>query len=78
MLREGIRAVAAGKDPFGAFLENPVRTYGGDTVLRIPPAPDLESDRRLLAETGRKVFEGHYVKNPPPFVTEKILHDIGF
>lgn len=78
MLREGIRAVAAGQEPFGVSLENPVRTYGGDAVLRIPAAPDEAEDRRLLIETGRRVIDGHYVKNPPPFVTEKLLRDIGF
>jgi nitrite reductase/ring-hydroxylating ferredoxin subunit len=80
MIREGIRAVAAGKDPYGVSMTSnePIRTYGQDTVLRIPPAADPEADRRLLAETGRKVIDDYYVKNPPAFVTPNMLRDIGF
>jgi phenylpropionate dioxygenase-like ring-hydroxylating dioxygenase large terminal subunit len=78
MIREGIRDVAAGKDPFGIALESPVRTYGGDTVLRIPPAPDSEAEKRLLVETGQRVMDRFYLKNPPAFVTEKRLRDMGF
>jgi len=61
MLREGIQAVAAGKDPFGVSMTSdaPIRTYGQDTVLRIPPLADPEADRRLLVETGRKVINGY-------------------
>jgi len=80
MVREGIREVAAGKDPFGVSMESgsPVRTYGQDTVLRIPPAADPEAERRLLVETGRRVIDDHYLTNPPAFVTDKMLRDAGF
>ncbi|HEX7055507.1 MAG TPA: aromatic ring-hydroxylating dioxygenase subunit alpha [Burkholderiales bacterium] len=79
MIREGIRAVAAGEDPYGARPESmPVRTYAQDTVLRIPPAADPEAEHRLLVETGRKVLEGHYLQNPPAWVTPKMLRDAGF
>ena len=36
----------------------PIATVCQDTVLRIPPAPDAEADRRLLLETGRRVVHG--------------------
>ena len=60
MLREGIQAVAAGKDPFGVSMtsDGPIVTYGQDTVLKIPRLADPEADRRLLIETGRKVING--------------------
>src|SRR5581483_9305680 len=49
MLRDGIRAVAAGKDPFGVAMEagRPVRTYAQDTVLRIACTGDPETEREL-------------------------------
>jgi phenylpropionate dioxygenase-like ring-hydroxylating dioxygenase large terminal subunit len=59
IVRDGIRAVAAGGDPEGA--ERPegkvLRTFTQDLVLRIPPAPTPEADRRLLREAGRRVVE---------------------
>ena len=36
----------------------PIATVCQDTVLRIPPSPDPEADRRLLLETGRRVVHG--------------------
>jgi hypothetical protein len=79
MIREGIRAVAEGKDPYGAHPETmPVRTYAQDTVLRIPGHADPDAERQLLVETGRKVLDGHYLKHPPAFVTPKMLRDAGF
>jgi len=59
IVRDGIRAVAGGGDPDGA--ERPegkvIRTFTQDLVLRIPPAPTPEADRRLLREAGRRVVE---------------------
>ena len=59
IVRDGIRAVAAGGDPAGA--ERPegkvIRTFTQDLVLRLPPAPTPEADRRLLREAGRRVVE---------------------
>lgn len=79
MIREGIRAVAEGKDPFGAHPASaPVRTFAQDTVLRIPGAADADAERRLLAETGRKVLDGYYLEHPPAFVTPRMLRDAGF
>jgi phenylpropionate dioxygenase-like ring-hydroxylating dioxygenase large terminal subunit len=60
IVRDGIRAVAAGRDPRELRREPgpPIVTYTQDTVLRIPPDPDPEADRRLLRETGRAVVHG--------------------
>jgi hypothetical protein len=60
IVRDGIRAVAAGRDPRELLREPrpPIATYTQDTVLRIPAEADPEADRRLLRETGRKVTRG--------------------
>jgi hypothetical protein len=60
IVRDGIRAVAAGRDP--QFLLRapapPIATACQDTVLRIPREADPDADTRLLRETGRKVALG--------------------
>jgi hypothetical protein len=60
IVRDGIRAVAAGHDP--QFLLRapapPIATACQDTVLRIPAEADPSADARLLRETGRKVALG--------------------
>jgi hypothetical protein len=60
IVRDGIRAVAAGRDP--NFLLRaaapPIATACQDTVLRIPAEADPSADARLLRETGRKVALG--------------------
>ena len=65
LVREGIRAVQRGEDPKGVARERgkTIITYANNTVLRIPPAPTPEEDRRLLSDTGRRVGEG-YVNDP--------------
>ena len=67
LVRRGIRTVEQGEDPFGVVREEGkiIPTYANDTVIRIPPAPTPEEDRKLLCETGRQVMED-YIKNPPP------------
>jgi len=58
-LRRDIRAVAAGKPiarPEGT-RENPVPTYGGDTILRIAKSND---DEALLARLQREVAEIYF------------------
>jgi phenylpropionate dioxygenase-like ring-hydroxylating dioxygenase large terminal subunit len=60
LVRDGIRAVQAGRDP-RELVRQPgaaIATVCQDTVLRIPPAPDPEVDRRLLLETGRRIVHG--------------------
>jgi len=58
ILRDGIRAVARGEDPFGATCsgDKAIRTFTQDVVLRVPAAPTPEEDRRLLRATGRRVL----------------------
>ena len=68
-VREDIRAVQKGQDPEGLYPKEAqegkvIPTYSGDTVLRIPPAPTPEEDKKLLRETGRMLAE-RYLKNPP-------------
>ncbi len=58
IVRDGVRAVAGGGDPPGAHWPEGkiIRTFTQDVVLRIPPAPSPEDDRRLLRATGRSVI----------------------
>ena len=57
IVRDGIRAVARGGDPFGVdrAAGTTVRTFTQDLVLRIPAAATPEADRQLLRATGRRV-----------------------
>ncbi len=60
MLRRGIRAVESGKPlalPSGT-LEKPLRTYGGDTVLRVPQGAD---DNALKANLIDDAMECYHV-----------------
>ena len=67
MLRSGVRAVKAGKDPKGLVRKSdgPIPTYSQETVLRIPPEATPDADRRLLREVGMKVLMGEYLQTPP-------------
>jgi phenylpropionate dioxygenase-like ring-hydroxylating dioxygenase large terminal subunit len=58
IVRDGIRAVARGADPFAARRSEGkvIRTFTQDVVLRVPPAPSPEAERRLLRATGRSVL----------------------
>jgi phenylpropionate dioxygenase-like ring-hydroxylating dioxygenase large terminal subunit len=58
ILRDGIRAVARGRDPYGTKWPEgkAIPTFTQDTVLRVPPAPGAEADRKLLRATGRSVI----------------------
>jgi hypothetical protein len=80
MLREGIRATAAGEDPLGVQREEAkfVRTYSQDTVIRVPYAGSPEADKELLVATGRKALEGYFVEHPPASVTSEMLRNVGF
>jgi phenylpropionate dioxygenase-like ring-hydroxylating dioxygenase large terminal subunit len=67
LVRDGVRAVQAGGDPFGASGKpgDVIPTLGQNTILRIPPAPTAEADRELLRETGRRVARGMYAAGQP-------------
>jgi phenylpropionate dioxygenase-like ring-hydroxylating dioxygenase large terminal subunit len=60
IVREGVQAVARGEDPWGLVREDSrvITTFTQDLVLKLPPAPTAEDDRRLLRETGRGVIAG--------------------
>ena len=55
-LRKLCRDLEAGNPPgqVNDFWPNPVPTYGGDTVLSLPPAGD---DRALLLDIGERVMQ---------------------
>jgi len=57
LVRDGIRAVARGEDPFGVVWpeDKAIRTFTQDVVLRVPLASTPDEDRRLLRATGRQV-----------------------
>ena len=65
-MRKAIRLVERGQDPPGILREpgKIIPTYGGDTVLRVPPAPTEEEDRDLILKVGREMAQ-RYVKSPP-------------
>jgi hypothetical protein len=58
IVRDGIRAVARGENPPGTHgLDGRViPTFTQDLVVKVPPAPDPEEDRKLLRATGRSVI----------------------
>jgi hypothetical protein len=60
IVRDGIRAVQAGLDPWGTHWPEGkiVPTHTQDLVLRLPPAASPEADRRLLREAGRRAVTG--------------------
>ena len=53
IVRDGIRAVARGEDPWGTRGNDGqvIRTFTQDTVRRVPPAATEDADRRLLRQT---------------------------
>ncbi|MBT6117408.1 MAG: aromatic ring-hydroxylating dioxygenase subunit alpha [Rhodospirillaceae bacterium] len=60
LVRDGVRAVAAGQVPKGLQAEappEPLRTFANNTVKRVPPAPTEEDDRALRLEFGREITE---------------------
>jgi hypothetical protein len=60
IVRDGIRAVQSGLDPWGTHWPEGkvIATYTQDLVLRLPPAADAAADRRLLREAGRRAVTG--------------------
>ena len=60
ILRDGIRAVAAGETPrgLGAKPGQTITTYCQDTVLRVPASGT--DDRALLRQVGRRVVAGDH------------------
>jgi nitrite reductase/ring-hydroxylating ferredoxin subunit len=58
IVRDGIRAVARGRDPDGTRRPEgkTIKTFTQDIVLRVPPAASAEADRKLLRTTARSVI----------------------
>ena len=58
IVRDGIRAVAGGADPYGTHWreDQVIPTFTQDLVLHLPPAPTPEEDRSLLRAAGRRVI----------------------
>ncbi len=65
LLREGIRAVAAGRAPHGAVgAERPAATYGSDLVIRSTEAGIDPNDAEALMRFARATVAA-YLKAPP-------------
>jgi len=60
IVRDGIRAVQAGQDPWGTHWPEGkiIPTHAQDLVLRLPLAASAEADRQGLREIGRRVVTG--------------------
>ncbi len=60
IVRDGIRAVAAGQDPWGTHWPEGkvIPTHTQDLVLRLPPAASPEAEKRLRREAGRRAVTG--------------------
>ena len=60
MVRDGIRAVQEGQDPWGTHWPEGkiVPTHTQDLVVSLPQAATPEADRRLLREAGRRAVTG--------------------
>jgi len=58
IVRDGIRAVVRGEDPYGTQWPEGrvIPTFTQDLVVKLAPAPDPEADRKLLRATGRAVL----------------------
>lgn len=64
-IRRGIRAIQRGEEPKeGQKPLGIIPTYGGDTMLNVPPAANEEEDNKLLRKLGRDLAH-HYLENPP-------------
>ena len=57
MLRDGIRAVAAGEDPKGLVsrVTRPLETYASNTAIPVPQASTLADDAALIDEVEREL-----------------------
>ena len=65
-MRKAIAAVGRGEDPQGIVREpgKVIPTYGGDTIMLLPPAPTEEEDSKLIMRRAREMAK-RYLKNPP-------------
>jgi hypothetical protein len=65
-IRRGVRAIRAGQDPAGlcCYANGLVPTYCNDTVVCVPVAGNVVTDREAMRATGRRLAEA-YFKDPP-------------
>ena len=65
-MRKAIRGVEGGEDPPGIlrWTGKTIPTYGGDTIMRMPPAPTEEEDSKLITRRARAMAK-RYLKAPP-------------
>jgi len=68
MLREGLRAVAEGRDPLGIVRDpaHRVRTRTQNTFVRVPAAATPQDEVILLKRIGREVADGDQLNRFPP------------
>ena len=68
MIRDGVRAVQAGRDPVGIVREpgKVIRTRGQSTVIRVPRAATPEADVALLKNIGREIADRDLFNTLPP------------
>ena len=70
MMRKGlnnaVRAVQQGREPAQGYREpgKVIPTYGGDAMLKAPPAATEEKDRKLLRKLGRDLAH-RYLRDKP-------------
>jgi phenylpropionate dioxygenase-like ring-hydroxylating dioxygenase large terminal subunit len=68
MVRDGIRAVAEGRDPIGISRDPDFRipSRGQNTIVRVPPAATPEAERELLLKVGLEVLESDRLRTLQP------------
>jgi hypothetical protein len=68
MVRDGIRAVAEGRDPLGVSRDPNFRipSRSQNTIVRVPPAATPEADRELLLKVGLEVLESDRLRTLQP------------
>ena len=65
-IRRAIRAVQQGEEPAEGYREpgKVIPTYGGDTMLNVPPAATKEKDNELLRKLGRDLAHRYLQEHP--------------
>jgi nitrite reductase/ring-hydroxylating ferredoxin subunit len=68
LLRDGIRAVAEGRDPLGISRDPNyrIRTRTQNTFVRVPPAATPDADAALLKQAGREIADSDSVTRLQP------------
>jgi hypothetical protein len=66
MIREGVQAVADGRDPQGIFrdLKGHQKTFGNDTVVRVPCGSTDAEDAAIVERVAGELTQD-FLRNPP-------------